>query len=513
MLFHLAIGHRDLGELAAARERIQAALKIAEGLRANIAPVDLRIGFLADRVQLYDAAVDIFERSGQIEQAWKIAEMSRARGLLDSLAAGRTESDRQRRLRQGLNAESVRLARGGSRDAEQGRKRLDSLSAELLSLQEGEVSAHFSLTGEVVSLDTLQRTLPDKMAVLEYTAGEPAYGWAIAKESVFSFPIRNMSALRSAALDLAEAMRGGDAARNGETRSAQAATALADAIVRPALPHLGGATRLLIVTDSRLDFPAAILPLPAQGTLADRFEILEAPSAGMFVELEKREAPALRSGGPVAVFADGVFSSEDPRVKAPKPDGLRTFPRLIFSGREAAAIADLVPETDRLLLLGFDATKQAFVSQKLRGYPIIHVSTHSTLRGKTPALVFSLWNSDGSPRDGFLTSGELAGMDLRSNELLILSACHSSAGPVIPGEGAQNLARSALLAGAARIIATRWPVDDEAASRLFKSFYTFLRQDGLPPLAALRKAQLSLRGEARFRSPFYWGAYYLVGKL
>jgi CHAT domain-containing protein len=129
------------------------------------------------------------------------------------------------------------------------------------------------------------------------------------------------------------------------------------------------------------------------------------------------------------------------------------------------------------------------------------------------ALVFSLVNPDGSARDGFLTSNELAGTDLRSTELLVLSACHSAAGPVIPGEGAQNLARSALLAGAARVIATRWPVDDEAASRLFEKFYALLWKGALSPVAALRQAQLSLRSEARFSSPYYWGAYYLVGKL
>jgi CHAT domain-containing protein len=243
----------------------------------------------------------------------------------------------------------------------------------------------------------------------------------------------------------------------------------------------------------------------------DRFEVLEAPSAGMFVELAKRPE-ALHEKWPVAVLADGVFSREDPRVKVPTAGAPPAFARLVFSGREAATIASLIPEPDRLLLLGFDATKRAFTSGRLRGYPIIHVSTHAAFHRKTPALVFSLVNPDGSARDGFLTSDELAGTDLRSTELLVLSACHSSAGPVIPGEGVQNLARSALLAGAARVIATRWPVDDEAASRLFERFYALLWKEGLSPVAALRQAQLSLRGEVRFRSPYYWGAYYVVGK-
>jgi CHAT domain-containing protein/Tfp pilus assembly protein PilF len=514
VLFHLAVGQRDRGDLAAARDSVQAALKITEGLRAHVAAVDLRIGFMADRLQLYDAAVDIFERSGEVEQAWNAAEMSRARGLLDSLAVSRAESDPQRRLRQEFNAESVRLARGGSRDAEQERKRLDLISAELVRQQESEASPASLLASQVASLATLQQVLPDDTAVLEYTAGEPAYAWVITRKSIFSFPLRHLAMLASEALSLAGVMHTGEAvlAKDGDAAYRKAALALGAALIWPALPHLETVTRLVVVTDSRLDFPTTALPLPGGGAVVDRFEVLEVPSAGMFVELAKRPE-RVHAKWPVAILADGVFSREDPRVTVPTPDSSPAFSRLVFSGREAATIASLIPEPDRLLLLGFDATKGTITSGRLRGYPVIHVSTHSVLGGKTPALVFSLVNPDGSARDGLLTSNELAGTDLRSTELLVLSACHSAAGPVIPGEGTQNLARSALLAGAARVIATRWPVDDEAASRLFEKFYALLWKGGLSPVAALREAQLSLRSEARFSSLYYWGAYYLVGKL
>jgi len=514
VLLHLAVGQRDQGDLGAARDSIRAALKITEGLRSRVAAVDLRIGFMADRLQLYDAAVDIFERSGGLEQAWRAADMSRARGLLDSVAAVRAESGEQRRLRQELNAESVRLARGGSRDSEQERQRVDLVSAELARLQESETPPESFSGVQVASLATVQQVLPGGTAILEYTAGEPAYAFAITKTSISSFPLRNVAMLASEALHLAGAMRTGEAvsSKDGEARCRKAALALASAVIWPALPHLDGATRLVVVTDSRLDFPTAALPLPGGGMVVDRFEVLDAPSAGMFVELAKRPGPA-QVKWPVAILADGVFSRQDPRLKAPTGDASAAFPRLVFSGREAAVIASLIPEPDRLLLLGFDATKRAFTSGRLRGYPVIHISTHTALDRKTPALVFSLVNPDGSARDGLLNSDELVGTDLRSTELLVLSACHSSAGPVIPGEGTQNLARSALLAGAARVIATRWPVDDEAASRLFETFYALLWKGGLSPVAALRQAQLSLRSETRFRSPFYWGAYYVVGKL
>jgi CHAT domain-containing protein len=196
---------------------------------------------------------------------------------------------------------------------------------------------------------------------------------------------------------------------------------------------------------------------------------------------------------------------------APSP-APRRLSRVVFSGREARGIASFTAEPNRLLLLGFGSTKRTFTPGQLRDHRVIHVSTHATLVHNSLALVFSPINPDGSPRDGCLTSHELAATDLRNTELLLLSACHSSAGPVVLGEGIFSLARSALLAGAARVIATRWPVDDEAASRLFETCYALYWKRGLAPGAALRPAQFGLRCEPRFRSPCYWGAYYLVGK-
>ena len=513
VLFHLAIGQRDQGDLAAARDSIEAALKITEGLRARVAAVDLRVGFLADRLQIYDAAIDILKRSGQIEQAWTVAEMSRSRGLLDSLATSRGESAEQRRLRQELNAESVRLARGGVGGAEEARKHLDLVSAELGRMQEAEASSGQSRSAQVVSLATLQQVLTADTAILEYATGDPASAWVITKESISSFPLHHLAALKAEALRLSSFTTSGAAvpASDAEAPSREAALALARALVWPALPHLESAKRLIVITDSRLDLPLSILPLPAGGAVIDRFEVVESPSAGMFVELAGRPEPP-HATSPVAVLADGVFSREDARVRGAVSGGSVAFSRLVFSGREAKAIAAMMAAPNRLLLLGFDSTKQAFTAGQLRDFRVIHVSTHATLVRNAPALVFSLVNPDGSARDGFLTSDELAATDLRNVELLVLSACHSSAGPVVPGEGIFNLARSALLAGAARAIATRWPVDDEAASHLFERFYTLLWKGGLAPGAALRQAQLWLRSEARFRSPYYWGAYYLVGK-
>jgi CHAT domain-containing protein len=42
-------------------------------------------------------------------------------------------------------------------------------------------------------------------------------------------------------------------------------------------------------------------------------------------------------------------------------------------------------------------------------------------------------------------------------------------------------------------------------------FYRAMLRDGLPPAAALRQAQLSLRAEEEWRAPYHWAGFALQG--
>jgi CHAT domain-containing protein len=53
-----------------------------------------------------------------------------------------------------------------------------------------------------------------------------------------------------------------------------------------------------------------------------------------------------------------------------------------------------------------------------------------------------------------------------------------------------GLQRSFQAAGARNVIASLWPVNDEATSALMKVFYTKLWREHKPPINALREAQL-----------------------
>ena len=94
---------------------------------------------------------------------------------------------------------------------------------------------------------------------------------------------------------------------------------------------------------------------------------------------------------------------------------------------------------------------------------------------------------------------------------MVLSGCQTALGKEIRGEGLLGLTRGFLYAGAPRVVASLWWIDDRATSELMARFYRGMWVEGLRPAAALRQARRALAAERRFHDPFYWGAFVLQG--
>jgi CHAT domain-containing protein len=69
-----------------------------------------------------------------------------------------------------------------------------------------------------------------------------------------------------------------------------------------------------------------------------------------------------------------------------------------------------------------------------------------------------------------------------------------------------------MYAGARRVVATLWKVDEEATVELLKGLVEAADGKGKPYATALREAQLRVRGESRWRSPYYWAGVTLQGE-
>lgn len=118
--------------------------------------------------------------------------------------------------------------------------------------------------------------------------------------------------------------------------------------------------------------------------------------------------------------------------------------------------------------------------------------------------------------DGFLTLAEIYALNMKGCELTILSACQTNFGPQQAGEGVWALSRGFLIAGSRRVLASNWLVDDEAAASLVSYFSGLVAQaekEGKQPdyAQALHDAKLWVRSQQKWKSPYYWGTFVLVG--
>ena len=232
----------------------------------------------------------------------------------------------------------------------------------------------------------------------------------------------------------------------------------------------------------------------------------------------------------VAVLADPVFSADDARVKSgakahtveeAPPDLTRAINdvrgemrRLLLTRDEAEAILSVTPRTGALEALDFRANRATATSDELSRYRIVHFATHGLLNSEHPELsgvVLSLVDERGQPQDGFLRLHEIFNLRLPA-ELVVLSACQTGLGKEVKGEGLVGLTRGFMYAGAARVVASLWRVDDAATAELMKRFYRRMLKDEMRPAAALRAAQVEMWRRPQWRSPFYWGGFVLQGE-
>jgi CHAT domain-containing protein len=190
------------------------------------------------------------------------------------------------------------------------------------------------------------------------------------------------------------------------------------------------------------------------------------------------------------------------------------IPRLPYTRREADAIASLAPRGTTKSLLDFDANRDTATGGDLSKYRYIHFATHGVLNNSHPEIsgvLLSMVDSDGSGRNGFLTTHDVFNLKLRA-ELVVLSSCKSGLGKNVTGEGMVGLTRGFMYAGAARVLVSLWDVNDQATAELMAKFYKGIFERHLSPAAALRDAQLSMAQSSKWREPFYWAGFVLQGE-
>src|SRR5262249_36869899 len=161
------------------------------------------------------------------------------------------------------------------------------------------------------------------------------------------------------------------------------------------------------------------------------------------------------------------------------------------------------------------ANRTVATGGELSDYRFVHFATHGildTVHPELTGLVWSLVDRKGRNLEGFVPAMEVLSLRL-SADLVVLSACRTALGKEIRGEGLVGLPRAFLYAGAPRVVASLWRVDDAATAELMKRFYQgMLGPKKLRPAAALREAQLAVARQKRWEHPYYWAGFVLQGE-
>lgn len=540
------------GEIAEALQAIEGSLAEVERSRTTAANFDLRTSFFGSKREYGELEIELRMRlaapdNDQAALALGAAEKMRARELLDLLAESRIgiRSDAPARLLaeeaqlhdelEGLEVQRAQILAENS--APEIAARVDSLQTRRIA-RLGEIRAEIrlsdprgaSLAPEPLDLAGMRKLLGSDDRLLVYSLGrDRSYLWVVSKGDLTSFALGPRAEIEEIASRYADLLASPDS--SGGTARRVASQALSARILAPAGRSIA-AGRLVIVADGALQqVPFAALPDPgaAEGEphwLIERAEVIQLPSASVLGEIRKRSARRLPPRGGIAVFADPVFSSSDPRW----PGGRRSsaaqagaasarqfdggeLPRLLQTGREAEAIRALA--SDRVTVFeGLKAMRAEVLGDRLKKYRYLHFATHGLVHPLHPelsGLAFSQVDRQGHPVDGFLRLQDIYDLDLAA-ELVVLSACRTGTGPEVAGEGAVSLARGFLSAGTPRLVVSLWSVEDEGTAELMASFYGYLLRGGKTPSAALRAAQLGLLRSDRWRDPYHWAAFTFVGE-
>jgi CHAT domain-containing protein len=293
---------------------------------------------------------------------------------------------------------------------------------------------------------------------------------------------------------------------------------------------------LIVVPDGalhKLPFEALVLRAgdrPAY-VLDELPPLIYAPSVAILDLLASRPPAAPKGPRSLLTVADPDYSrgekreTRDGKRQGPSGRAARVgmwgrIPRLRGAREESRRISQFFGD-QVVALHGPNATERALVAA-LAGRHVVHIAAHGIADEDQDSQFWALvLTPPGGPvvmpeDDGFLELHEIYTLPLSGCELAVLSACLTNVGPHRPLEAGVTLAGGFLAAGARRVVASHWAVDDESTAELMEAFFQQVTADAKAgrPVAyarALQRARRQVRGRADWSAPYFWAPFVLIG--
>jgi CHAT domain-containing protein len=542
---------RRQGKLDGAIEHYQKAVEYLEEHRSQLVSQQHKATFFGQYQQIYEdlieALMERYDRTAEAKdlvQAFNLLEQSKARNLVEGI------SERRLQIGQGLDPELQRQQTElSARIAElerilvepqltKGKRRqiVDQLNQvedefDNLIVRIRQRNHRYSRPPKSVTLVQAQGLLDETTALLTYLMTKNhLIAFVLTAQK---FQVERLSASPQAVA--AQVQNYEDLIAQNDASWQVVARRLYSELFAPLRKALPPRTnRLVIIPDGILhDLPFETLMSgsgrgeegksapPQFRYLLEDFASSYAPSATVLAQLRAsstslasgRSADLLMFANPALLtplHAQAAHSSlRDQTRTLYEDEGLRITP-IPYSAVEAKVIARYVGPGSQLYT-GTEASERRVKTLPLDQFRILHFATHALISERTPsrsALVLA--SSEGGSEDGFLQAREIRELKLAS-DLVVLSACGTTRGRIVAGEGVQGLAQTFFQAGAQSVVASLWNVNDERTAAFMQRFYQHLA-DGKTKAGALRAAKLDVLRKDPAAAPRYWAPFILIGE-
>lgn len=487
------------GELQLALELLQQAASLFDQVSEGLGTRE-RKAFLSEHESLYDQLLQVHAGLKQSEQAFETSERARSRAFLD-LLANSGAGLRERVPLKALVEEEALLAdiealEGKSDKASQ--EKLKKLKADHARHVRG-YRAHQRLPEvEVEGASAFRAELARGQLLLEYYLGEKeAHLLLVDRQGVQVVSLGDSQEISRLVRRLRRLLLSPDSSTDEVLRS------LSQKLLAPVAQRLVDCDSLVVVPHHELHYlPFQVLPLKGEPLLSQA-TIELAPSANAWLLSRRRQV----QGRGVLAAALGNYQpgSESQPAESSRPGTVRWARE---RGLEMAPLPGTLKEVEAIRRL-FPAAaiyveaemKSRTLKEQAADSRILHLATHGILDADVPLYSGLLM------ADQLLTISELFDWKL-SAELTVLSACNTASGKLGKGDEMVGLTRAFLHAGSKSVLATLWPVSDEATSLWMATFYRELSA-GTARARAARQASLELR--QRHPHPYYWAPFVLLG--